>query len=175
MKKVFLEGERLYLRPLETKDIDDEYQQWFNDAQVCEFNSHHRFPNYKENMEDYVNGVVQSKTSLVLAIVDKETNKHVGNVSLQNIDQLNQNAEFAIVIGDKESWGKGFGKEAAKMIIQHGFNELNLHRIYCGTSSENIGMQRLAEFLGFEKEGLNKEAMYKHSKFVDIISYGLVK
>ncbi|MBU1895908.1 GNAT family N-acetyltransferase [Patescibacteria group bacterium] len=175
MIQFFLEGKRIFLRPLETKDLNDNYQNWFNDAEICNFNDHHRFPNYKENMEEYYNSVIKSKISLVLAIIDKETGKHIGNITLQSIDNTNRSAEFAIIIGDKESWGKGIGKEAGELIINHGFNELNLHRIYCGTSTENKGMQKLAMSLGFKEEGIQKEALYKHGKYVDIINYGLVR
>ena len=43
--------------------------------------------------------------------------------------------------------------EAGSLLIDHGFNKLNLHRIHCGTSSENYAMQKLALKLGMSKEG----------------------
>lgn len=175
MNKPFIIGEKIYLRPLEPKDLNGAYQQWFNDAEVCEFNSHHRFPNYHENMKEYYKNVVRQKSVLVLAIMDKKTDLHIGNVTLQNINSTDQSAEFAIIIGDKKSWGKGIGRDAGALIIQHGFQTLNLHRIYCGTSGENIGMQKLARALGFKKEGIAREALFKDGVYRDIIQYGLLK
>lgn len=175
MLNPFLIGDRTYLRSIEESDLNENYQGWFNDAEVCMFNSHHRFPNCKQDMQEYYENVVKTKNNLVLAIVDKESNKHMGNISLQNIDYINKTADFAIIIGDKDFWGKGIGKEAGKLIIEHGFKSLNLNRIYCGTSVENIGMQKLAGSLGFVKEGVARQALYKNGKYNDVINYGLIK
>lgn len=175
MKQPFLVGGKIYLRAVEEGDLNENYQGWFNDAEVCRFNSHHRFPNYKEDMREYYEKVIKSGNHLVLAIVDKETKKHIGNISLQDINQIDRSAEFAIVLGDKSFWGQGVGKEAGKLIIEHGFKSLNLNRIYCGTSEENIGMQKLADYLGFKKEGVSRQAMFKNGGYKDIILYGLIK
>lgn len=175
MKKSFLISDKIYLRPIERTDLNENYQQWFNDEAVCQFNSHHRFPNYKQNMKEYYENCIKSRNNLILAIIDKKSDRHIGNISLQDMDFINRSAEFAIIIGNKDFWGKGLAKEACKLIIDHGFKSLNLHRIYCGTSSENIGMQKLAKSLGFKREGLSKDAIYKNGEYKDIINYGLVE
>ncbi|HCB35293.1 MAG: hypothetical protein A2W52_00995 [Candidatus Taylorbacteria bacterium RIFCSPHIGHO2_02_49_25] len=174
-KKAFLKGETVYLRPILKDDLNDHYRDWFNDDEVCRFNSHRRFPNYNEDMKQYYKDVIKSHSNLILAIIDKETDRHIGNISLQNIDNISMTAEFAILIGDKEFWGKGAGKAAGRLIIEHGFDELNLHRIYCGTSIDNVGMQKLAEYLGFKKEGVSRQAMFKDRAFRDVVHYGLLR
>lgn len=175
MDKIFLEGKNIFLRTIEKTDLTDNYRDWFNDSEVCTFNDHHRFPMYSEQMLDYFNEIIRSKNNLVLAIIDKLTKKHVGNISLQNIDTVNRSAEFAVIIGDKEFWGRGIGEEAGKLIIEQGFNQLNLHRIYCGTSEDNVAMQKLAVKLGFLEEGRQKEGLFKNGKYKDIIIFGLVR
>lgn len=175
MRNPFLIGKTIYLRTIEASDLDENYQSWFNDAEVCQFNSHHRFPNYRQNMEEYYDDVIKSKNNLVLAIIDKETNQHVGNIALQDINLLDRTAELAIIIGNKQSWGKGIGREAAKLIIVHGFDSLNLNRIGFGTSEENKAMQKLGESLGFKKEGTMRQALYKNNGFKDIIIFGLLR
>src|SRR3989338_1313815 len=112
MHNPFLVGDSIYLRTIEERDLTSQYQQWFNDEEVCRFNSHHRFPNYRENMDDYFKNVIQSRNNLILAIADKDTDMHIGNISLQDINTTNHSAEFAIVIGEKEYWGRGVGREA---------------------------------------------------------------
>jgi len=175
MRNPFLIGEKIYLRGLNEKDLEGNYINWLNDPEVCKYNSHHVFPYYMENGENYIKSTYNSKNSLVLAIVIRETNIHIGNISLQKIDYISRNAEFAILIGEKNFWGKGYSKEASTLIITHGFLSLNLHRIYCGTSSDNIAMQKLAIYLGMFEEGRRKEAIYKNGKYSDIIEYGLLR
>ena len=174
-RQQFLAGDRIYLRPLEPADADANYGFWLNDPQVCRFNAHHRFPYTRADLLDYIEGLRGAHDRLVLAIVEREGDRHVGNISLQSIDPLERSAEFAIVIGEKSAWGKGFSKEAARLIIGHGFAELNLHRIYCGTSADNLPMQKLALAMGFSLEGRRREALYKSGGYRDILEYGLLR
>ena len=175
MRKPFLTGEKVYLRAITKEDLNANYREWFNDEEVCRYNSHHRFPNYDENMREYYERVIKSRENLILAICDKKTDAHIGNIALENISAVDRSAEFAIIIGDKKSWGKRIGTDASKRIIAHGFEQLNLHRIYCGTSEDNIGMQKLAAALGFVEEGRAREAMFKNGSFKTIINYGLLR
>lgn len=174
-RRQFLAGARIYLRNLERSDVDGNYGYWLNDPEVCRFNAHHRFPYAKDDLAGYIEGLRGARDRLVLAIIDREGDQHIGNISLQNIDPLERSAEFAIVIGEKAAWGKGYSKEAARLIIGHGFAELNLHRIYCGTSADNLPMQKLALAMGFSLEGRRREALYKNFTYLDVFEYGLLR
>jgi [ribosomal protein S5]-alanine N-acetyltransferase len=171
----FLQGTKVYLRPLEENDADGNYAKWFNDAEVCEGNSHHVFPYLKENALEYINRTRQSQASLVLAIISLDDHEHIGNISLQDIHWVYRTAEFGILLGEKRFWNQGISKEAARLIINHGFETLNLNRISCGTFENNIGMHKLAESLGFKKEGTRRSAVYKNNVYLDVIEYGLLK
>lgn len=175
MKTPFLVGENVYLRTIGEGDLNENYREWFNDEEVNRYNSHHRFPNYDENMRKYYDRVIKSKENLVLAVCDAKTDTHIGNIALENIDALNQSAELAIIIGNKDYWSKGYGSEAARLLVSHGFKELNLHRIYCGTQEDNVGFQKLAASLGFKEEGRKRESIFRGGKFKDIILYSLLR
>lgn len=175
MQNIFLQGKRIYLRPLAKNDLRGNYISWLNDEKVCEFNSHHVYPYTLPQAKSYIDSIRVDKHNIVLAIVTLRGNNHIGNISLQNIDYINRSAEFAIILGEKKYWGKGYAKEAAETIISHGFNELCLNRIYCGTSFNNVSMQRLATSLGMVKEGLRREAIYKHGNYNNLIEFGLLK
>lgn len=174
MAQTFLTGKTIYLRIIEESDLTPAYQAWFNDAEVCQFNSHHRFPNYKQNMQEYYDAVIKNKENLVLAIITKDGDRHIGNVTLQNINLLDRNAELAIIIGDKAFWGQGIGEEACRLLVTHGFSALNLHRIYFGTAANNNGMQKIGSKLGFKKEGESREALYKNGSYHSVIHFSLL-
>ena len=171
---IFLKGQRLHLRALTEKDLTNEYLQWLNDEEVCRYNSHAIFPNTEQKMKNYFDRL-DGQREVVLAIIDVNLNKHIGNISLQNINWVSRNAEFAILLGDKNYWGKGYGEEAAKLIVCYGFERLNLHRIYCGTFEGNEGMKKLAVKLNMKEEGIRREAVYKHGEYVDIVEYGVLR
>jgi len=170
----FLHGEHLVLRPLLESDADGPYPGWLNDAEVCQGNSHHVLPYTPQTALEYIRRTQQSPTDLVLAIVLKENDTHVGNIALQSIHSLHRCAEFAILIGNRSAWGKGHGLEAGRLLCRHGFHALNLHRIHCGTYAGNAGMIALARALGMKEEGRRREAAYKDGHYVDIVEFGLI-
>jgi len=172
--KPFLQGNDIYLRALCKEDETQEYTDWLNNSQTCLYNSHHRFANTLSKTKEYIEYASSSRDNLILAICENKTGKHIGNVALQNINLIDSQAEFAILVGESSNHAKGVGTQAGKLIINHGFSAINLHRIYCGTSSQNIPMQKLAKKLNFIQEGINKDALFKNGNYVDIISYGLI-
>jgi RimJ/RimL family protein N-acetyltransferase len=173
-KDVFLRGETIFLRTLAEEDIYGNYANWLNDPEITLYNSHGRFPMTVDKLRDFVRSAYASNASLVLAVCDTQSGSHIGNISLQAINWIDRNAEIAFLLGEKNYWGKGVMFEAGKLLIQHAFDALNLHRIHCGTSSDNIGMQKLAEKLGMNLEGIRKEAIFKNGNYYDIFEYGLL-
>ena len=170
-----LDGEKIYLKKFSTDELDSNYVDWLNDKEVCKFNSHGEVEYTKEMALDFINSLNKDKSKEVHAVYLKENNIHIGNISLQQIDFKNNNAEIAYLFGEKHYWNKGYAKEASGILIKRAFSELNLHRIYFGTHIENIAMQKLGENLGFKKEGIKKDAQYKNNQYNDIILYGMIK
>ena len=169
----------IYLAPFceiyGNKKVRSSYKLWFNAVEPNKHNSHGILP---YNPETDVNQILSDSSRIIWAIVahpEDQGPKHIGNVSLQRIDLLNRSAEIAIIIGEPDYFGKGIGRFAVAEICQHGFSKLGLNRIWSGTAATNIGMQKVFEKLGFQKEGVFKEAMYLDGQFVDVYEYGLLR
>jgi [ribosomal protein S5]-alanine N-acetyltransferase len=169
----FLEGVKVYLRPLEKEDVQGNYRRWLNDQEVCLHNSHGVFPVQISELENYVSADYVDR--IVLGIFDLHSHEHIGNVSLQQIDWISKSAEFAIIIGEKDYSRGGYGKEASDLILYHGFVRMNLERIYCGTSEDNIAMQKLSNYMSMVKEGVRRKAIFVNGQYRDIYEYGLLK
>jgi ribosomal-protein-alanine N-acetyltransferase len=172
---MFLEGKKIYLRALEVNDLNASYLAWLNDREVNAHNSHAIFPAGIRDLQRYYDALATDKEKVILAIIDKQTNLHIGNLSLQNINWVYRSAEFAILLGDKSFWKKGIATEAAGLMVDYAFRRLNLHRVYCATSSENKGMQGLAGKLKMQKEGVRRDDIYKEGSYHDIIEYGVLR
>jgi RimJ/RimL family protein N-acetyltransferase len=171
---VKLQGNTIYLRPLQLGDADGNYPNWLNDPDVCRYNSHGEILYTREMAKIYITDTVNNPSVSVFAICKIQNNQHIGNIALQQISAKNRSAEFAILIGEPSVHGSGIGFEASSLLFDYGFNTLKLHRIYCGTHSENIGMQKLALKLGMAQEGLRRDAIFKNSSFADIVEYGIL-
>ena len=175
MTPSFLRGERIDLRPLVDADADGPYVSWFNDAETCRGNSHHVRPYSGADARAYIARVAAAPDQLVLAIVRREDGRHIGNIALQAINPVYRTAELSIMVGERDAWGQGYASEAARLLCDHGFRALNLHRIACGTFAGNGGMRRVAERLGMREEGVRRQAAFKDGAYVDVVEYGVLR
>lgn len=176
--KVIYDTEQTLLCPLSSELImrtDSRYEKWFYDQEVTKHNSHGLFPYGKKKMLDYIAMAESGEKDIVWAILDRESKEHIGNVSLQRINWINRSAEFAIVIGEQDHWGKGIAFEVLDVLFRHGFSKLNLHRIWTGTVESNIGMIKVAEKLGMILEGRLNEGVFLNGKYEDVLMYGILE
>ena len=175
MNLPFLVGDNIYLRALLPADAKGNYPKWLNDEYICRYSEHHINP-YTEAMAlDYIQDLSSSSDKLLLAIIDKKTETHIGNIGLSSISSLHKSAEFSLMIGEKSFHAKGLSKEASTLILRHGFSSMNLHRIFCGTMQSNIPMQKLAVSLGMLEEGKVRDEVYKNGKYHDTFRYAILK
>jgi RimJ/RimL family protein N-acetyltransferase len=172
---MFIEGKQVSLRGLTLADLEGQYVNWLNDAEVCQYNIHHTFPYSREQAANYIEASYGQGDRLILAIILNKTGEHIGNIALQSIHPIHRAAEFGILIGEKQHWSKGYSKEAAFLIMRHGFEVLNLNRISCGTLAENVSMQRLASYLAMQPEGTFRQAEFHYGQYRDVLSYGVLR
>lgn len=99
----------------------------------------------------------------------------VGTIGLLEIDYINSKAEYYIAMGETAYKGKGVAKEATKLILEYGFDKINLNRIYLYTEVGNIDAQKLFERIGFMQEGLLRQDVLSHGKYTDRFAYGLLR
>ncbi len=166
---VFIAGERCYLRPLVRDDLAGNWQRWFNDAEVTRHLYRGVFPTTTEGLAAFYEEVVQSQNDLVLGICASSDEVHVGNVGLHRIDWVNRSAEFGIVIGEREYWGRGIGAEATRLIVQHGFRRLNLNRIWLGVFADHTAASDMYRKVGFRDEGRLREAVLREGAAQDTL------
>ncbi|MED4174038.1 GNAT family protein, partial [Halalkalibacterium halodurans] len=91
------------------------------------------------------------------------------------IDYKNRNAECIIDIGEKTYWGKGYGFEALRLLLNYAFLEMNLHRVSLRVFSFNKKAIRLYEKLGFKHEGTSRQCLYRYGQWHDIVHMGILK
>ena len=162
-----------YVRNLLKKDLDGPYMSWFEDQDVCKFNSHGKFFKNENWFETFFNNL-NLEEQLVWAICHIDDG-HIGNITLQNISFINRNAEYAIIIGNRNHWLKSVALNASLALLRHGFEKLNLERIYCGTAATNIGMHKLALKLGMTEEGHRRKHFFLNGEWVDLLEFGVLR
>lgn len=173
MEFPFLIGEKAYLRPVDQEDVD-RFVRWFNDPEV-RINLSSSFPLNRIREREFVEKLYRDERDVVLAIVVKEGDQHIGVAGLHGIKLPNRNATFGIAIGEKALWDKGFGTEAARLILDYGFRQLNLHRVTLWVYSTNRRAIHVYEKLGFKEEGRKRESEYRDGTYCDDVLMGILK
>jgi len=162
-------GKHIRLRGVERSDIPRFYE-WLNDPEVTEGLSLY-LPMSMTDEEKWFDRVAHTdehEKPLAIELKDGDSWRLIGNSGIFNLEWTNRCAEFGIFVGDKFLWDKGYGTEAVKLVLEHGFETLNLNRIYLRVYSTNPRAKRSYEKAGFIPEGTLREAVYRHGKYADI-------
>lgn len=162
---IFIDSKNIFLRLPTEQDLEGNWYKWLNDPEVTIYQNKGIFQNTRDKQIEYVESIRKSSTDVIFAIVEKKDQKHIGSVGLHKIDWIHRSAELGIIIGEKEYWGKGYGKIAWNMMTYYGFNVLNLHRIYAIVFKENISSKKCAEASGFKIDGEIRDAFFKNGEY----------
>ena len=146
-----LVGELTRLLPFNESNITSSYISWLNDPLVVRF-SNQRFKHHsKESCLEYL-GSFQGTDNLFISISSLSGEQFIGTMTVYTVKQ-HSTADIGILIGNKNIWGKGYGLDALKTLINWLISNCNIRKITAGTLSENIGMKTIFERSGMYKEG----------------------
>ncbi|TYT23271.1 GNAT family N-acetyltransferase [Dictyoglomus thermophilum] len=159
-------GKRCYLSPIDIEDCQ-KYTRWVNDMEVV-IGLTIASNLYTEQKEREVLERL-SKSDYNFAIVDLEREELIGNIGFVNLDLINKVGELGIFIGNKDYWGKGYGVEAIQLLLDFGFNILNLHNVYLRVFSFNKPAINCYKKIGFKEVGRIREAKQIAGERYDII------
>ncbi len=169
---MMLKGKKVNLRPIKMDDAP-RFVKWFNDDEVNRYLNHRSMDLKTERKWIKARLSGKRKSSIQFCITTLE-GRHIGATGLENIQRLHKRATFGIIIGDKEYWNKGYGSEAAKLIIDYGFKKLKLHKIDLGVYSYNPRAIKVYKRLGFKVEGRSREHTFWNKKYHDAFLMGIL-
>lgn len=166
--------EEFNLRELTRVDLQT-INNWRNDPDiVTSLGAPYRYINI-ETDEEWFATYQRNRTHQVRLIIANSEDLPVGLINLIQIDWLVRSAELSIQIGEKAYWGKGLGKWATYKMVQHGFFNLNLNRIYLTVLPENQKAYKIYQKIGFREEGVLRKAVYKDGCYRDLILMALLR
>jgi len=151
-------GEKTYLSPLAPEYASLCYR-WHNDMETALLAASpgHRSPGTEAESWDSIAVFLKRKYHVFL-IVELETDEPVGWCGLIQVDAINRRAMLAALIGEKDRWSKGVGADALRLLLDYGFNILNVNSIELIVHESNQRAVRCYEKLGFQITGRKREA-----------------
>ncbi|HEX7976751.1 MAG TPA: GNAT family protein [Anaerolineales bacterium] len=169
-------GERIRLRATERSDIP-RFVAWLNDPEVIA-GLMLSLPMSQADEEGWFEGMLQRPAAehpLVIEIRREDGWEMIGNCGFHVIDWRSHAAEVGIFIGEKKYWNQGYGTEAMRLLLRHGFNTLNLNRIALQVYQTNPRAVRSYEKAGFIHEGRKRQGMYKDGQYVDVLLMSVLR
>ena len=169
-------GKRIRLRAIEREDLP-RFVAWLNDPEVRR-NMLLYQPLSLAQEEEWFKGILErhpDEQPLVIEVSADSGWQAVGNVSFFNLNAHDRSAEIGIFIGEKKFWDQGYGTESMRLMLQHGFEDLNLNRIYLRVYETNPRGMRAYEKAGFILEGRLRQDRFLDGKYIDVLLMSVVR
>ena len=160
-------GENVALGPIR-RDLTHLFQMWSNDFEVRRFMGPMR-PTSLESIEDMYASIRKDENQSYFTVYEKSELRPIGNAGLADINHAHRTAEFFIMIGDKESWGKGYGTEVTRLVLEYGFACLGLHNIFLWVFATNERGIRAYRRAGFRMAGRWRQAKRRGDRAYDLV------
>ena len=165
-------GERIYLSPRSTEDAE-KFTEWMNDFEVTDYTGRSGAIMSLEGEKKYLQE--DSNPEATFSIVTLDEDKLLGSVGLESINHQNRTATLGIFIGDKDYRSKGYGTEAIRLLLDYGFNYMNLHSIKLELMSFNERALKCYKKCGFKETGRIRENKFINGKYYDIITMDILE
>jgi len=173
--KNLLSGKSIKLTSINEEDIL-EFQRWHNDVSFMRnYDVTSAIPKNTEEVKEIISDIRKCNTAYIFAVKKTEQEEFIGVTGFENISWNNGTALIYIGIGEGKYRGHGYGREALKLTVEFGFEELNFHRIYLTVLEYNQPAIKLYEKLGFKREGVYREFIHRDGRRYDMYLYGLLR
>ncbi len=171
MNSVILGLDKYYLREITKSDVNDKYLGWLRDKEVTKY-LEIRFENYNiENLNLYVDSFSGDNTKYLFGIFSKNSDEHIGNTTVYNINHRIKTFDIGYLIGDKSHWGTSASTETLLLSLKFAFDNLKLRKMFGGVYSNHLNSRFTLKRTGFVEEARLKERFFYDGKPIDEIIY----
>ena len=169
-------GDGIRLRAIEKDDLPV-FVRWLNDPEVKEGLFIHLPLSHvlEEKWFEKVLGLPHEEQPMVIEISAGDGWVMIGSCGMKDINWPCRSCEVGIAIGDKNFWNMGYGTSTMRLLLKHGFSNLNLNRIELEVFEDNPRAIRAYEKAGFVREGVKRQAQYKSNRYVDVLIMSVLR
>lgn len=164
---------QITLRPWHINDAKD-LAELANNKNIAQFMADvFPHPYTIENAKTFIAFATSNPNSKIFAIIFDS--KPVGSIGLHlQTDILRKNAEIGYWLGE-QYWGKGIITQAVPQMIDYGFKNMDIVRIFARIFGSNKASQKVVEKCGFKLEGKYEKTIFKNNELIDELIYAVRK
>ena len=151
------------------------FQRWYADPEIA------RLARYQDARCDPRRSSASSPPgssgpdALAMAVHERATDRLIGTCAFSQLDGDNGSALYHITIGEKDAWGHGYGTEATRLMVDHAFGTLGLHRIALYVFEFNERAIRAYQRCGFVVEGRSRESIWRDGRWWDELAMSILE
>ena len=140
--KLVLSGKKTILREKHMSDARDDYR-WQSDPELAKLDATEPLNmSFAVYLLDYSIELKSLRFKRFPLAIDTADGKHIGNITLYDIDEKRSEAQLGILIGERDYWEKGFGPDAIDTLVDYTFRNTSLARLYLKTLDWNTRAQK---------------------------------
>jgi len=166
-------GKRVCLRPFGRNDLSY-VQKWSNDPEIREMTGEVA-PMSRADAERWYRRQRAEKDRIWFTIVLKKGNRVIGEAGLLRMFKPWRCTDMTVIIGEKDAWGKGYGTEAGRLVLDYAFKRLGFHRVSIGVAALNERALGYWEGLGFKKEGVQRDGYHCNGEYSDFVMMSILE
>lgn len=164
-------GKHIYLSPMTLEDIA-QYVKWMNDLSITEKLG---TATLNVSVESELEWLKTNSSAYQFAIVDLKTDELIGNCGIRQINSIRQCAEIGLFIGEEKNRNQGYGAEVIGLLLDYGFDYLNLHNVMLRVYSFNEQAINCYQKVGFQEIGRRRESYYLKGTYYDEIFMDIIR
>jgi RimJ/RimL family protein N-acetyltransferase len=151
------------------------FRRWYSDPEIARLARYQEAPMRPEEIERFFSARVVGPDALAMAIHERGSERLVGTCAFSQLDGENGSALYHITIGEKDAWGQGYGTEATRLMLDHAFGVLGLHRVALFVFEFNERAIRTYRRCGFVIEGRSRESIYRDGRWWDELAMSVLE
>ncbi len=173
MRNAFLVGRDVYLRPLESADLAL-IREWANAPDIRALTAE-VLPMSEAGATEFFERVRTERDRVWFAVVLTQDDRVIGEAGLLRMFHAWRTTDLTIIIGDRTAWGKGFGTQAIRLLLDYAFGCLNFHRVALGVVGFNERALHFYESVGFRREGVQRDGYYHGHRYHDFVLMSILE
>ena len=151
------------------------FRRWYADPEIARLARYQQSPMRPDEIERFFAARVVGPDALAMAVHERTTDRLIGTCAFSQLDGDNGSALYHITIGESDAWGRGFGTEATRLMVDHAFGALGLHRIALFVFEFNERAIRAYRRVGFVVEGRSRESVWRDGRWWDELAMSILE
>ncbi len=168
-----LNGNRVLLRPMRKEDIPRQHE-FDQDLELYGLDSSLPRVSPLEKAQTFYEARTSADENIAPFAIEAD-GKYIGYCSLMNLKSRHRDFELGIMIGDRDYWGRGYGRETVQLLLDYGFRYLGGRRIALTTHQKNERAIRCYLACGFVEEGRPRKAVWIEGEYVDLVEMSILR